>query len=105
MRALEELLNSWRSNPDADATIAVCSYLGSSKRDELIREVGASAETWHAADGNVMLAVGRMYLEAGMLQDAQTGLVAAGKADPRDARAFRYLGEVLLRRGDALRAD
>jgi tetratricopeptide (TPR) repeat protein len=105
MRALEELLNSWRSNPDADATIAVCSYLGSSKRDELIREVGASAETWHAGDGNVMLAVGRMYLEAGMLQEAQTSLVTAGKADPRDARAFRYLGEVLLRRGDALRAD
>jgi predicted Zn-dependent protease len=105
MRALDELLNSWRSNPDADATIAVCSYLGSSKRDELIREVGASAEMWHAGDGNVMLAVGRMYLEAGMLQEAQTSLVAAGKADPRDARAFRYLGEVLLRRGDALRAD
>jgi hypothetical protein len=45
MRALDELLNSWRANPDADATVAVCSYLGSSKRDELIREVGASAET------------------------------------------------------------
>ena len=105
MRALDELLKSWRANPDADATIAVCSYLGSSKRDELIREVGASAETWHAGDGNVMLAVGRMYLEANMLQEAQTSLVTAGKADARDARAFRYLGEVLLRRGDALRAD
>lgn len=105
MRALDELLKSWRANPDADATIAVCSYLGSSKRDELIREVGASAETWHAADGAVMLAVGRMYLEAEMLQEAQTSLVAAGKADARDPRAFRFLGEVLLRRGDALRAD
>jgi hypothetical protein len=105
MRALDELLKSWRSNPDADATIAVCSFLGSSKRDELIREVGASAETWHAADAAVMLAVGRMYLEAGMLQEAQTSLVTAGKADARDPRAFRFLGEVLLRRGDALRAD
>jgi tetratricopeptide (TPR) repeat protein len=105
MRALDELLKSWRSNPDADATIAVCSYLGSSKRDELIREVGASAETWHAADPNVMLAVGRMYLEAEMLQEAQTSLVTAGKADARDPRAFRFLGEVLLRRGDAVRAD
>jgi hypothetical protein len=105
MRALDELLKSWRSNPDADATIAVCSFLGSSKRDELIREVGASAETWHAGDPTVMLAVGRMYLEAEMLQEAQTSLVAAGKADARDPRAFRFLGEVLLRRGDALRAD
>jgi len=105
MRALEELLKSWRSNPDADATVAVCSFLGSSKREELIREVGASAETWHAGDATVMLAVGRMYLEAEMLQEAQTTLVAAGKADARDPRAFRFLGEVLLRRGDALRAD
>ncbi|HEX2874205.1 MAG TPA: hypothetical protein VHP33_23285 [Polyangiaceae bacterium] len=105
MRALDELLQSWRSNPDADATVAVCSFLGGSKRDELIREVGASAETWHAGDAAVMLAVGRMYLEAEMLQEAQTALVAAGKADARDPRAFRFLGEVLLRRGDALRAD
>ncbi len=105
MRALDELLQSWRSNPDADATIAVCSYLGNSKRDELIREVGASAETWHAGDGAVMLAVGRMYLEAEMLQEAQTSLVAAGKANAGDPSAFRFLGEVLLRRGDALRAD
>ncbi|HEY6077487.1 MAG TPA: hypothetical protein VIW29_01710, partial [Polyangiaceae bacterium] len=105
MRALEELLNSWRSNPDADATIAVCSFLGGSKQDELIREVGASAETWHSGDPAVMLAVGRMYLDANMLQEAQTSLVAAGKADARDPRAFRFLGEVLLRRGDALRAD
>ncbi|HYP87172.1 MAG TPA: hypothetical protein VEQ59_03450, partial [Polyangiaceae bacterium] len=105
MRALDELLRSWRANPDADATIAVCSYLGSSKRDELIREVGASAETWHAGDATVMLAVGRMYLDAGMLQEAQTSLVAAGKADAREAGAFRFLGEVLLRRGDALRAE
>jgi predicted Zn-dependent protease len=105
MRALDELLKSWRSNPDADATIAVCSYLGSSKRDELVREVGASAETWHAANAAVMLAVGRMYLDANLLQEAQTSLVAAGKADARDARPFRYLGEVLLRRGDAVRAD
>jgi len=105
MRALDELLKSWRSNPDADATVAVCSFLGGSKRDELIREVGASAETWHAGDAKVMLAVGRMYLEAEMLQEAQTTLVAAGKADARDPHAFRFLGEVLLRRGDALRAD
>lgn len=105
MRALEELLRSWRANPDAEATIAVCSYLGTSNREELIREVGVSAETWHAADAQVMLAVGRMYLDANLLQEAQTSLVAAGKADARDSRAFRFLGEVLLRRGDAMRAE
>jgi len=105
MSALDELLRQWRSNPDADATIALCSYLGTSLRDDLIREVGASGETWHAEDGQVMLAVGRMYLDAGLLAEAQAALVAAGKANGRDAKPFRYLGEVLLRRGDALRAE
>ena len=105
MSALDELLSQWRSNPDADATIALCSFLGTSTREELIREVGTSAETWHAEDGNVMLAVGRMYLDAGSLAEAQAALVAAGKANGRDAKPFRYLGEVLLRRGDALRAE
>jgi tetratricopeptide (TPR) repeat protein len=105
MSALDELLSQWRSNPDGDATIALCSFLGTSSREELIREVAASAETWHAEDSRVMLAVGRMHLDAGLLAEAQAALVAAGKANGRDAKPFRYLGEVLLRRGDALRAE
>src|SRR4051794_19373156 len=105
MSALDELLRHWRSNPDADATIALCSFLGTSSREELIREVAASAETWHAEDGMVMLAVGRMFLDGGLLAEAQGALVAASKASGRDAKPFRYLGEVLLRRGDAVRAE
>ena len=105
MSALDELLSQWRSNPDADATIALCSFLGTSSREELIREVAASAETWHTEDGRVMLAVGRMHLDAGFLAEAQGSLVAAGKANGRDPQPFRYLGEVLLRRGDAQRAE
>ncbi|HET7545853.1 MAG TPA: hypothetical protein VFK05_38560 [Polyangiaceae bacterium] len=105
MSALDELLRHWRSNPDADATIALCSFLGTSSREELIREVTTSAETWHADDGSVMLAVGRMHLDAGLLAEAQTALVAAGRANGRDFKPFRYLGEVLLRRGDAVRAE
>ncbi|MEP7053477.1 MAG: hypothetical protein ABJB12_24145 [Pseudomonadota bacterium] len=105
MSALDELLSQWRSNPDADATIALCSFLGTSSREELIREVSASAQTWHVDDSSVMLAVGRMHLDAGFLPEAQAALVAAGKANGRDAKPFRYLGEVLLRRGDAVRAE
>ncbi|MEI9939360.1 MAG: hypothetical protein WDO69_19230 [Pseudomonadota bacterium] len=105
MSALDELLRQWRSNPDADATIALCSFLGTSSREELIREVATSADTWHTEDGRVMLAVGRMHLDAGLLAEAQAALVAAAKANGRDAKPFRYLGEVLLRRGDALRAE
>src|SRR5262249_28743838 len=46
----------------------------------------------------------RMFLAAQRLGDAQTALVAAGKAAPRDPAVYRWLGEVLLRRGDADRA-
>jgi len=83
----------------------LCARLGAAPREDLVREVGARAEQWHANDGNVMLAVGRMYLDSGLLAESQGALVNAGKANARDGRAFRYLGEVLLRRGDAGRAE
>lgn len=105
MGAFEQLLEAWRSNPDADSTVALCTSLGAAPREDLVREVGVRAEQWHGNDGEVMLAVGRMYLDAGLLAESQGALVNAGKANPRDGRAFRYLGEVLLRRGDASRAE
>jgi hypothetical protein len=105
MGALDDLLSSWRSNPDADSTIALSAYLGGSGQEALVREVGKTAETWHARDMEVMLAVGRMYLDAGLLPESQGALVTAGKADASSPKPFRYLGEVLLRRGDASRAE
>ena len=105
MGALDELVARWRANPDAETTVALCSYLSTSREEDLIREVGGNAETWHRNDVEVMLGVGRMYLDADMLAEAQASLVVAGKARPDDARPFRFLGEVLLRRGDALRAE
>jgi tetratricopeptide (TPR) repeat protein len=105
MGALDELLARWRENPDSGTTLALCTYLGTSAHEDLIREVGSTAEAWHKEDGNVMLAVGRMYLDASLLPEAQGALVAAGKLNQSDAAPYRYLGEVLLRRGDAARAE
>lgn len=105
MGALDELLSKWRDNPDSGTTLALCTYLGSSQREELIREVGSTAEAWHKEDPQVMLAVGRMYLDAGLLQEAQAALVVAGKLNQAEPGPYRYLGEVLLRRGDAARAE
>lgn len=105
MRALEEMLARWRKNPDAQLTLALCATIGNSKREELVREVGVAAETWHRKDLSVMTAVGRMYLESGLLAEAQSALVNAGKVDPNAAEPYRYLGEVLLRRGDAARSE
>jgi hypothetical protein len=105
MGALDELFASWRSNPDADATVALCAYLGATGQEALVREVGATAQTWHGQDATVMLSVGRMYLDAGLLPEAQSALVNAGKTGGANPKPFRYLGEVLLRRGDASRAE
>ncbi|HEX4340037.1 MAG TPA: hypothetical protein VH062_29215 [Polyangiaceae bacterium] len=105
MGALDELLARWRENPDSGTTLALCTYLGTSAREDLIREVGSTAEAWHKDDASVMLAVGRMYLDAALLQEAQSALVAAGKLDQTAPAPYRYLGEVLLRRGDAARAE
>jgi hypothetical protein len=105
MGAFDELLSAWRSNPDAESTLALCNYLGAHPHEDIVREVGVRSEQWHAADPAVMLAVGRMYLDAGLLTEAQAALVGAGKANSNDSRPFRFLGEVLLRRGDALRAE
>ena len=105
MGALDEMLAKWRENPDAGTTLALCTYLGTSRKEDLIREVGSTAEAWHKDDPQVMLAIGRMYLDAALLQEAQAALVAAGKLNQSDSTAYRYLGEVLLRRGDAARAE
>src|SRR6187200_587529 len=104
MSALDELLNRWRKSPEAGATIALCSHLGVSQRKDLIVEVGAAAQKHYANHADVMLVVGRMYLGVAMFAEAQVALVQAGKANPQNGLPFRFLGEVLLRRGDAERA-
>jgi hypothetical protein len=105
MSAFEQALAAWRNNPSAASTVALCSYLGTSHHHDLIREVGERASTWHLNDVNVMLAVGRMYLDANLLTEAQAALTQASKVGTKSAHAHRYLGEVLLRRGDAARAE
>jgi tetratricopeptide (TPR) repeat protein len=105
MQALDELVARWRKNPDPESTLALCAHLGTAPEAELIREVASAAETWHRENHAVMLSVGRMHLDAGLLAEAQAALLQAGKLSPQDAVAYRYLGEVLLRRGDAVRAE
>src|SRR5688572_30391308 len=98
MQALDELVARWRKNPDPESTLALCAHLGTAPEASLIREVASAAETWHGDNHPVMLSVGRMHLEAGLLAEAQAALLRAGKLAPQDATAYRFLGEVLLRR-------
>lgn len=104
--AIEELYSRWKGNPkDPAVTLALCDVVRGSGRDPLIQEIGAATLRDHAENIAVLIATARMYMEAQRFQDAQTVLVAAGKVAPRDAGVYRWLGEVLLRRGDADRAE
>lgn len=105
MVGLEELVSAWRSNPDARSTISLAQALARSGRENWIRELGQHALTWHVERADVLIAVGQMYQSAGLLPEAQTALVAAGKAGGREPRPFFLLGQVLLARGDAVRAE
>jgi tetratricopeptide (TPR) repeat protein len=102
---IDELAQRWKHNPSAATTVALCEALRNNPRRALVSEVGGLAAQRHANDMTVLVSVARMYIQSDLLAEAQTLLVAAGKNAPRDARVYRWLGEVLLRRGDATRAE
>lgn len=101
--SIDELYSRWQRNPDAARTLAMCDALRGSGRDDLVEIVGSHAA--RQLDVPSLLAAARMYTDIGRLDDAQQVLVAAGRLAPRDAEVYRWLGEVLLRRGDAERAE
>lgn len=55
-------------------------------------------------DGQLLLLDGRARFAGGDLLGAQAALLKAARALPRDKEPFRWLGEVLLKRGDPGRA-
>jgi len=106
--ALDDLARQWKDRPDAAGAITLCDALRRSapaSRRSLVDEVAKLATERFAADGRVLLAVARLYVAAERLSDAQGVLVSAGRVAPREAGVFGLLGEVLLRRGDAERAE
>ncbi|HTQ45513.1 MAG TPA: tetratricopeptide repeat protein [Polyangiaceae bacterium] len=102
---IDELVQRWKQNPSPATTIALCDALRVNPRAPLVQQVGEFATQRHGTDVPVLVAVARMYMEAHRFGDAQAVLVAAGKQAPRDGNIYRWLGEVLLRRGDAERAE
>jgi tetratricopeptide (TPR) repeat protein len=101
---IDVLVSRWRDNPTPTMTVALCDALRGSSSD-LVVQVGQYAAQRHSADVSVLLSVARMYLDSSRYADAQNILVTAGKQAPRDGDIYRWLGETLLRRGDADRAE
>ena len=102
---IDELVQRWKQNPSPATTIALCDALRGNPRGPLVQQVGEFATQRHGGDVAVLVSVARMYMDSHRFGDAQSVLVAAGKQAPRDGTIYRWLGEVLLRRGDADRAE
>ena len=101
--SLDDLYARWQRNPDVSKTVALCDALRGSARADLVDIVGSHAS--RQLDVHTLTAAARMYTDTGRLDDAQQVLIAAGRLAPRDGDVYRWLGEVLLRRGDAERAE
>jgi tetratricopeptide (TPR) repeat protein len=101
--SIDDLYARWQRNPDVSQTVALCDALRGSQRMDLVEIVGSHAS--RQLDVHALTAAARMYTHTGRLDDAQQVLIAAGRLAPRDGDVYRYLGEVLLRRGDAERAE
>src|SRR5688572_14287801 len=101
--SIDDLYARWQRNPDTAETTALCEALRGGRRPDLVEIVGSHAS--RQLNVGALLAAGRMYVDSGRLDDAQSVLVSAGRIAPRDGNVYRWLGEVLLRRGDAERAE
>ncbi|WP_394826796.1 hypothetical protein [Pendulispora albinea] len=101
---VDELARQWRRNPDEPTTIALCDAVRAEHAD-LILEVGTYTRDKLAASVPCLVSAARMYMRTLRLAEAQSLLVRAGKLAPREGVIYRVLGEVLLRRGDAERAE
>ncbi len=101
---IDVLVQRWQRDPNASTTVALCDALRDSPRVPLVEQVGELAAQRYPNDVAVLLSVARMYIESSRFAEAQNVLVAAGKQSPRDPHVYRWLGETLLRKGDAERA-
>jgi len=102
--SIDDLEDRWKKSQDVDTTIQLCEAL-SARRTTLVQQVADFAQLKYSSNVPVLVAVASMYMRTNKLAEAQSVLVAAGKVAPRDGVVYRTLGEVLLRRGDADRAE
>ncbi|MEO7113566.1 MAG: tetratricopeptide repeat protein, partial [Polyangiaceae bacterium] len=102
---IDQLSQRWKEAPGPDTTVALCNAMRGPVHATLIQQVGDFARSNLSSNVPVLISVARMYMSAQRLSEAQGTLVTAGKLAPRDAAVYRVLGECLLRRGDADRAE
>ncbi len=101
---LNARLLRYRSFPDSEDAYALADDLLSAERYGDARGVAVSALGEEGEDARLLVIEGRAWLMERDLLRAQAVLVRAARIDRQRAETFRWLGEVLLARGDAVRA-
>ena len=99
--SLERLRTVVRANPRSTTFVALAHALCDAGRDDEAEEVCRQGLGQHPRLVTGQVALGRALLQRGRLREAQDVLVDAAKSSPEHGDAFRWLGELGLRKGDA----
>ncbi|MGF1466256.1 MAG: tetratricopeptide repeat protein [Sandaracinaceae bacterium] len=104
-RSLDARLARYRSRPGgAEDAEALARALLEEGRGAEAHEVAGSALREDPEHAELLILDGRARFATGDLLGAQAALLRAARVSPRRLEPFLFLGEVLLRRGDPLRA-
>jgi tetratricopeptide (TPR) repeat protein len=102
---LDERLLRFRNRPDEEDASGLAEALLDARRSAEAMEVLDAAMAGAADDPHLLLLTGRAWLGEGDLLRAQQVLLRAARGLPQSAAPLRWLGEVLLKRGDPDRAE
>ncbi|MBC7171449.1 MAG: tetratricopeptide repeat protein, partial [Polyangiaceae bacterium] len=101
---LDARLLRFRTEPATEDAIKLAEHLLASARASDALEVASAHLVRSPGDALALVAAGRASMAMGDLLRAQQALMQAAKLAPDDKAPFRWLGEVLLKRGDPARA-
>jgi tetratricopeptide (TPR) repeat protein len=93
-----------RANPRSTAFVALAHALSDLGRDDEAEEISRTGLAQHPNLVTGQVALGRALIGRGRLREAQEQLVEAARANPEHGDVFRWLGELILRRGQAPQA-
>ncbi|NOY92860.1 MAG: hypothetical protein GXP55_16875, partial [Deltaproteobacteria bacterium] len=101
---LDARLLRYRNDPAREDAADLAEALLGARRTPEALEVAGSALSESAEKGRLLLVAGQAWLFDGDLIRAQKALLKAARALPQAKEPYRWLGEVLLKRGDPARA-
>jgi tetratricopeptide (TPR) repeat protein len=101
---LDDRLRRFQGRPEGSSAAPLAEALLAAGRAAEARDVTAAGLRALPEDPVLLLLDGRARFQAEDLLGAQAALLKVARLTPRDEAPFRWLGEVLLDRGDAARA-